>query len=67
MCIYDLNVFDVRRLYLFHLFFLIVPNEICARNALQMRPQPRVCTHYFQFQIKSRLLLSRKKKRLYLI
>lgn len=70
MCIYDLNVFDVRRLYLFHLFFLIAPNEF-VRNVWNVQPfigsslssynhtNTLPLTH-FTMQTKSRLLLSRK-------
>lgn len=70
MCIYDLNVFDVRRLYLFHLFFLIAPNEF-VRNVWNVQPfigsslssynhtNTLPLTH-FTMQTKSRLLLSQK-------
>lgn len=70
VCIYDLNVFDVRRLYLFHLFFLIAPNEF-VRNVWNVQPFIGSSLHsynhtntlpltHFTMQTKSRLLLSRK-------
>lgn len=70
VCIYDLNVFDVRRLYLFHLFFLIAPNEF-VRNVWNVQPFIGSSQHshnhtntlpltHFTMQTKSRLLLSQK-------